>query len=289
VELARDFDELEARGIRLVTISYDSGAVLRALAERHGITFTMLSDPSSEVIERFDLLNPVPEWNLGEDRGTPGIQEAVATYVSVVGANANMVGIAFPGTLILDAEGRVEERYFEDFYIERNTISSVLIRRGEGSPPVEATHVGTAQLDLTTWSGNSELAAGNRFTLVLSVEPHGGMHVYAPGAEAGGYRVIALEIEPQPFIRVLPMAYPESQPYYFEPLDETVPVYEQPFTLLQGVILEGSPEAQNLLRGRGSVTIAGTLAYQACDASVCYSPVRVPLSWTMSLRPLVFR
>jgi hypothetical protein len=53
------------------------------------------------------------------------------------------------------------------------------------------------------------------------------MHVYAPGAT--GYRVIGLTIADQPFIRVTPATYPASEIYHFEPLDERVPVYTQPF------------------------------------------------------------
>ncbi len=38
-----------------------------------------------------------------------------------------------------------------------------------------------------------------------------------------------------------------------------------------------------------TVTIAGSLDYQACDDRICYNPVSVPLSWTPSLRPYARR
>lgn len=287
MELQRDVRELDERGIKLVTISYDPQEVTRGFTERNDITFTMLSDPTSEVIRRFDLLNPVPEWIALEGGVTPEIEDAVETYVSVVGPNPEWAGIAFPGTFILDPEGRVIERDFEDFYIERNTIGSVLVRLGEDLEPVEAARVSTPQFDLTTYSTNPVLAVGNHFSLVLEFEPGDGMHIYAPGAD--DYRVVALDIAPQPYLNVLPMIYPDSELYYFEPFDETVPVFQQPFTLVQEVILKGDLETQALLRGRDTVTINGTLGYQACDEDVCYSPASLPLSWTMELRPLVFR
>lgn len=285
MELQRDLDQLEARGIKLTTISYDTQEILKTFGDQNGITFTMLSDPGSVVIERFDLLNPVPEWSLAAEEDDPALQDAVATYVSVGGVNERTVRMAFPGTLMLDANGRVVERHFEDSYVQRNTISSILLRRGEHLEPLEATRVSTDQLDLTTFPSSSEVAPGNRFTLVLNIEPHAGMHVYAPGAE--NYRAIKLNIEPQPFLSVLPMAYPESGAYYFQPFDETVPVYEEPFTLLQEVILEGTREAQGLLRELDSVTIRGTLEFQACDDEICYLPASVPLSWTMGFRSLI--
>ena len=36
----------------------------------------------------------------------------------------------------------------------------------------------------------------------------------------------------------------------------------------------------------GTLTLRGTLDYQACDDSICYNPVSVPLSWTVTLTPL---
>ena len=83
------------------------------------------------------------------------------------------------------------------------------------------------------------------------------------------------------------MKYPASQIYSFKPLNERVPVYQKPFTLVQGIVLEGTPQAQAAFRGKDSLTLNGALEYQACDATICYNPTSVPLSWTLSLRPLV--
>jgi len=66
-----------------------------------------------------------------------------------------------------------------------------------------------------------------------------------------------------------------------------VPVYERPFTLRQELLLEGSPEAQAALRGKDGLTLAGALNYQACDDRVCFNPMSVPLSWTLTLQPLI--
>ncbi len=45
-------------GIRPVAISVDAPEVSRDLCERHGYTFTVLSDTDTEVIRRYDLLHP---------------------------------------------------------------------------------------------------------------------------------------------------------------------------------------------------------------------------------------
>jgi hypothetical protein len=259
--------------------------VLASFSKQRGITFPMLSDEGSNTIKRYGILNTVAMELAGPNAKDPALAEDIKTYVSVVGPNARMAGIAFPGTFILDRDGRVKSRFFEDFYITRNTVSSILHRTGSGVE-VAGTKLSTAHLDVTAYPSDSSLAPGNRITLVFDIVPHRGMHVYAPGAAS--YRVIELKLEPQSAIRALPAKYPPSQIYFFKPLNERVPVYEKPFTLLQDVELDGTQQAQAALRGKESLTVNATLEYQACDAKICYNPESIPLSWTFTLRPLVF-
>jgi hypothetical protein len=115
--------------------------------------------------------------------------------------------------------------------------------------------------------------------------PKRGMHVYAPGAN--NYRVISLNIAPQPHVRTMPLRYPPSEIYNFAPLNERVPVFQKPFTLLMDVIPEATAEARKAFAGRKELVISGTLEYQACDDKLCYNPVSLPLSWTVALQGLV--
>jgi len=285
VELQSRVNELREKGLGLAAISYDQPEILAAFAKQRGITFSLLSDAGSATIKRYGILNPVPEWAIGPDQDDPAVKAAVQKYVSVGTPRAEMVGIAFPGTFILDRQGRVTSRYFEDFYIERNTISSIMLRLGDKAAPVAGTKISTGQLDVTTYPSEPAIAPGNRFSIAFDVTPHPGIHVYAPGAK--NYRVIALNIATQPFVRLLPTRYPASQIYLFKPLNERVPVYQRPFTLVQEVILEGTPQAQASFRGKDSITVSGMLEYQACDDKICYNPASIPISWTLSLRPLV--
>jgi hypothetical protein len=120
---------------------------------------------------------------------------------------------------------------------------------------------------------------------VFDIAPKRGMHVYAPGAT--NYRAIALTVAPQPFVQLLRVQYPASEIYYFKPLDERVPVYQKPFRLVQEVLLEGSQQAQAALQGKTSLTLEGTFDYQACDDKLCFNPAKIPLTWTVSLKPLI--
>ena len=260
----------------MAAISYDPVETLAAFSRQRGITFPLLSDAGSETIKRYGILNTVVDEALGPNKDDPAVKEATQKYVSVVGVNPIMKGIAFPGTFSVDRIGRVTSRFFEDFYVERNTVSSLLVRAGVHGASMAATKVSGPHLDLTTYPSDPAIAPGNRFSLILDIRPSAGIHVYAPGAK--GYRAIVLNLAPQPGIRVLAVQFPASQTYFFKPLNEHVPVYQKPFTLVQEVILEGSPQAQAGLRGKENMTLTGTLDYQACDDNAMLQPrFRAPL------------
>jgi hypothetical protein len=79
---------------------------------------------------------------------------------------------------------------------------------------------------------------------------------------------------------------PESEIYHFKPLDEHVPVYQKPFTLVQELILERDPKnAQRCLERKSSSGVAdysqaaqgtridsGTMTSPQCRRSVASLP-----------------
>ena len=231
-------------------------------------------------------MNPVVEWALGPEKDDPLVAEEVRKYVTAAGRpSATMAGMAFPGTFMLDRQGRVTSRFFEDLYFERNTVSNVMARAGGSSPAVAATKISTAHLDVVAFPSDEAIAAGNRFSLIFDVAPHRGIHVYAPGASS--YRIVSISVTPQPFVQLQPLRYPQSEIYFFKPLNERVPVYQKPFRLIQDVLLEGTAQAQTALQGKDSLTIAASFEYQACDDRECYNPATVPITFTLSLRSLI--
>ena len=274
-------DELENAGIGVAAISYDSPAVLQDFAQRRGIDFPLLADEGSEVISRYGILNTVAAEGLGPDAEDPDVMADVARYVSVFGASQAIVGTPYPGTFMVDADGRVTSRYFEEFYRERNTTSNVLLKEGIGVSPIEAIEGSSPQLDFTAWPSNTGVSVGTRFSIAVEVRPNENMHVYAPGAEANGYRVIGLELAPSDMYRMEPVEYPDSEIYYFAPLDEYVPVFQEPFTLLQEIVMAGSAETEAALAEMDTITISGFLNYQACDDAICYLPQSVPVSFVL--------
>ena len=283
MELQERLQELNSSGIGVAAISYDSQEVLADFSERRGITFPLLADVDSAVITQFGILNTVATEGLGSNKDDPSVRADVAKYVSAFGSAQLIVGTPYPGTFMLDAQDRVSSRFFEEFYRERNTTSNVMLKLGIGLSPIAAIEGETAQLSFTAYPSNSRVSAGSRFSIAIDVEPGNNMHVYAPGAEEMGYRVIGLNFAPSPHVRFEPVEFPQSQIYHFEPLDEHVPVYLQPFTLLQEVVVEASPKAEAALEELDALVLSGSFDYQACDDAICFNPVSVPLSFTLHI------
>ena len=158
-----------------------------------------------------------------------------------------------------------------------------MLKLGVGLSPIAAVRGETAHLKLTAYPSNPSVTVGTRFSVAVEIEPNPNIHVYAPGAEELGYRVIALNLAPSPHVRFEPVEFPESEIYYFEPLDERASVYQRPFTLLQEAVVSSTEEAEAALRELDALTLSGTLDYQACDDQICFQPVSVPLSFTLDL------
>jgi hypothetical protein len=128
---------------------------------------------------------------------------------------------------------------------------------------------------------DATVAPGSRVTVAFDVTPARRMHVYAPGAD---YQVIAIKLDPQPVLSAGKTVYPPSEIYFFAPLNEKVPVYQKPFRLTQDVTVAATPEAEKALRDMETLTLTGTLEYQACDDKVCFKPNAVPFKFELKVR-----
>ena len=283
MELQDQLETLKEQGLGVAAISYDSVEVLSDFAQRRGITFPLLADDDSSVITEFGILNTVAAEGVGDNADDPDVQADVAKYVSAFGANSMIVGTPYPGTFMVDGDGKVTSRFFEEFYRERNTTTNVMLKLGMGLSPIAAVEGETAHLKFTAYPSNTSVTVGTRFSLALDVTPGPKMHVYAPGAEEKGYHVIGFNLDQPEIARIEPVSYPESEVYYFEPLDEHVPVYQEKITILQEVVMNGDARAEEVMSTMDALTLTGTLDYQACDDAICFLPQSIPVSFTVDL------
>ena len=129
-------------------------------------------------------------------------------------------------------------------------------------------------LTIAATASAAAAAPGSKVSLFLDITPNPGIHVYAPGAK--DYLPIAVTIDPHPGVTLRALKYPKSETLMFD--GDRVPVYQKAFRLVEEVSLAPS------LKTATSVTLTGTVKYQACDDHVCFFPASVPVSWTIGVK-----
>jgi AhpC/TSA family/Disulphide bond corrector protein DsbC len=261
VQLQSAKQRFAAQGFKLAAISYDSPAILKDFADRHGIDFPLLADPSSEIIRKFNVLNTE--------------------------AKGMTKGMAYPGFFHIDAGGVIREKYFTAKYTDRLTANNVIAKlfpelSAEVSQSVEAPH-----LRITLAQSDRSVIPGGRVSLIADIELPPDVHVYSPGVQ--GYKPIQLALQDSPGVELLPVAYPSAKVLYLAAIRENVPVFEGKFRITQDVTVTPSKPAdavRSLVSAQRTISIAGELKYQACDQTVCYPPTSVPVSWQLQILPL---
>ncbi len=239
MELERLLDKFKEKGLGVVAISYDRQELLQHFAERMGgFNYPLLADPESKIIRDFGIFNT----NVPEDH--------------------EWYGMCFPGTYIVDANGVVQSKYFEEMHRQRYTADSILVKE-YGAEGVKSKRYKSDHLFLTVSAAQHTVRPGNIVTLVFEVVLPEKMHVYAPGVE--GYRPLVIEVVEDPYLKAQPTVFPEAKTLHLEAIEETVPVYEGEVRVLQDVTI--SPRLRE-----ESFTIPVNFSYQACDDQICYPP-----------------
>jgi peroxiredoxin len=95
IDLNAAVADIERRGYKMASISYDTPQILSTFVERRGIKYTLLSDPRSEVIDRYRLRDPQYQ---------PG---------------SRAYGVPRPIILVLDRSGTVKAKLHEETYQKR--------------------------------------------------------------------------------------------------------------------------------------------------------------------------
>ena len=94
--------QIQNRGYGLAGISYDSPKILADFIEKRSIKYTLLSDPKSEVIDRYALRDP---------QYPPGNRA---------------YGVPRPIIFILDRNGMIKAKLYEDTYKKRPPVGLVI-------------------------------------------------------------------------------------------------------------------------------------------------------------------
>ena len=264
MELEQYAEDFRKQGIGVVAISYDPVSILKDFTERHGISFPLLSDRGSQIIQRFGILNT----------STP-------PYSS---SGTLVFGIPHPGTYLVNREGVVQSKYFETRQADRYTAPTILLREFGSDLGTRETVVQTDHLSLKYYSSRDVVRPGARITLVADVQLGPKLHVYAPTVE--NYIPIQFALDETPYSVTFPAEYPASEMLFLPAIKETVPVYHGTFRVTQDVRLKGPGALKSILAGSREIKISGRFRYQACDDKICYLPQTLPLEWALKVEPL---
>jgi peroxiredoxin len=99
-DLQKSLPEIEATGVQLVALSYDSPTTNRAAAAKLGLTFPLLSDVGSKVIDAYGIRNKA--------------------------ASGRGVGIPHPVIFILDQQGVIRVKLMRDGYRDRPEAAEII-------------------------------------------------------------------------------------------------------------------------------------------------------------------
>jgi peroxiredoxin len=262
MQLQQAKQEFEARGIRVASITYDSTAILKTFADRKSITYPMLSDPQSQIIRAFGILNP-------DGKGFAA-------------------GIPYPGMYYITPDGMIRKRFFETEYYDRFTPNNAYAEIFGGPAPAMKSAVVNRGPHVTIQLSQSDkvVGPGSRIELLVTVHPVSKVHVYAPGAETYGYKVVKLALDASSDFQVLPPDYPQGTILKFPILKESVPVYNRPTVIRQDIVMTATRDFIHSLGQGKQVEVTGTFDYQACDDHQCFNPVAQPVKWMLQVEPL---
>ncbi len=252
MQLEASLDEYTAAGLGVVAISYDTVDILKSFADRMGgFSYSMLADPNSEIIETYGIRNPNPE---------PG---------------SRTDGMAFPGIYIVDVNGIVQEKWFEDSHRIRPTAQTILMKT-VGADGGRRTEVQLPQFEFTAYASQDEVRPGNTVVVVADVVLPERMHLYAPGSD---YTAADLSIVETEHVLQGALDLPEHEILYLEPIDESVPVYYGTAKIQREISL--SPAYRD-----ETVSVDVVLSYQTCDDEICFPPADYRFTLDFDVVPL---
>lgn len=230
-----------------MAVSYDEADALADFATAAGITFPLLSDPDSAVIERFGILNTLIDPD-----------------------DHPWYGIPFPGSYVVGVDGEVTAKFFESSFMMRPNADQ-LLRAALGQ------HIELAPLPQdpaevvvdVSFDGDSFGAGIVRDLIVRFAVPEG-QHLYGePVPDA--MVATSVDIEPEPGLVIQQAVLPPTVPHVLEGTGETLHVFEGEVVIR--VPMTHLSRSLTRTDGEGTVQrVAGTVRWQACDDHVCHLP-----------------
>ena len=238
----KDFD---AAGIAVYALSYDEADALRDFRDAHGITYTLLSDPDSDVIRSFGILNTL-----------------------IDPTDHPWYGIPYPGNYVVNPEGTITHKFFDNNLGVRAGPEQ-LLRAAQGQPMLESKASETAPdaVQVSVALDGNTLAPTVQKDLVVSFSVPRGRHVYAEPAPQGSVAVDVVLDENKRLVQ-RPLVRPTSAPHTLAGTGESFRVHHGVFELRLPLTVNGAVGGG----GTTEIAVSGEVRWQSCDSEVCDIP-----------------
>ena len=264
VELQETIPALDEAGIAAYAISYDSGETIEKFATSRGITFPLLSDIGSKVIERLGLLNREVRRQHEE---THEIHEP------------RFEGVPYPMTFLLDGDGIVIDRRFEDDYRIRESARAILTGRLGFQAPTGSQHLTHGdEVQVTVMGESNRYSPFQRIWFNAEVVVAPGWHIYGSPSPPG-LTELAVTLKASGVIR------PGEVAVRPEPVLRRVAGTHQPVPTHEGGV-EARFSVVVATFTKPEVDVAGTVDFQACTDVQCLPPQSIP--WSLRLTPRTY-
>lgn len=264
MELQHTLPDFEGSRIALFAISYDPVAVLAKFAETQGIHYPLLSDEGSHTIRRLGLFNE----HVYEHHAAYGIPKRDMFW-----------GVPYPGAFLLDEEGRVLQKRFQQSYRERETGVAILEHGFGAKSSLPKAEVQTQDEEVTVRAAleSDTYRWFQRLWLTIELSLAPGLHVYGQPIP-NGYIPLSVNVAPIDGLEVGAPEFPTPHPYRIEGLDEEFVVYERNVGISLPLTFTKEGEDQ---------TLHLTVRYQACSDEGCFPPQAVPLQIPVKAADLI--
>jgi hypothetical protein len=236
-----DFDE---QNIAVYALSYDEADALRDFRDAHAISYTLLSDPESDVIRSFGILNTL----IDED-------------------DHPWYGIPYPGAYVVNAEGFITHKFFDNNLavragpeqLLRAALGQTLLASEDRDPE------SVREVDVSVQLEGSSLTPTVQRDLVAQFcVPHG-LHVYAEPAPQGSIAADVI-LDPHEHLVRRPLIRPRAELHKLAGTEESFGVHHNLFELRMPLTVNST--------ARNEITLSGNVVWQACDDEVCGIPTR---------------
>lgn len=240
----------------LLAVSHDSVETLGRFAEERGITFSLLSDESSQTIRSLGMLQ--------ED-----LETAHAAFGR--GVHEEQRGASYPGVFVVDSDGIIKEKRIQENYRVRES-SAGLVEEALGIAAPEhgsEREVESEAVQVRAFLDSSTYGWYRRLRLTVELEVAPGFHVYgSPSPE--GYTSLAVEVSPIPGLLVGEASWPAPHSFQVEGIEDEFWVHDG---TVQGTI----PLTFTADHGAGEQVVSVTVFYQACSTKSCLLPGKVTM------------